>query len=89
MRRGFSDVVPHFGFDLAAAVGQGEGEVGLAGFLGLDLLGDDHESGGDDLVFVARAVANVEVLHAMSEYMPSGHESFSNTYEQRSQSSVR
>ena len=60
----FFDVVPHFGFELAAAVAESEREVGLAGFLGLDLLADDDEGGSDDLVFVARAIADVEVFHA-------------------------
>ncbi len=59
----FFDVVPHFGFELAAAVAESEREIGLAGFLGLDLLADDDEAGGDDLVFVARAIADVEVFH--------------------------
>ena len=40
----FFDVIPHFGFELAAAVAESEREVGLAGFLGLDLLADDDES---------------------------------------------
>ena len=35
----FLDVVPHFGFELAAAIAEGQGEIGLTGFLGLDLLG--------------------------------------------------
>ena len=52
----FFDVVPHLGFDLAAAVAEGERQIGLAGFLGLDLLGDHDKSGGDDLVFVLGAV---------------------------------
>ncbi len=40
----FFDVVPHFGFELAAAVAESEGEVGLSGLLRLDLLGDNDES---------------------------------------------
>ena len=57
------DVVPHFGFELAAAVPESERQVGLPGFLGLDLFADDDEARGDDLVFVARAIADVEVFH--------------------------
>ena len=48
----FFDVVPHFGFDLAAAVGQDQGQIRLAIFLRLDLLRRHHEAGGDDLVFL-------------------------------------
>ena len=44
---GILDVVPHLGFDLAAAVAQSERQVRLAGFLGLDLLADDNEAGDD------------------------------------------
>ena len=40
----FLDVVPHFGFELAAAVAERESQVRLASFLGLDLLADDDES---------------------------------------------
>ena len=40
----FLDVVPHFGFELAAAVAEGEREVRLAGLLGFDLLAHDDES---------------------------------------------
>ena len=60
----FLDVVPHFGFELAAAIAESECEVRLAGFLGLDLLGDDDESRGDDFVFVPDAIADVEIFHA-------------------------
>ena len=60
------DVVPHLGFELAAAIAESEREIGLAGLLGLDLLGDDYEAGGDDLVFVAGAVADVEIFHLLS-----------------------
>ena len=59
----FFDVVPHFGFELAAAIAEREREIGLPGFFRLDLLGDDDEGRSDDLVFVARAVADVEILH--------------------------
>ncbi len=59
----FFDVIPHFGFELAAAVAESEGEVRLSGFLGLDLLADDDEARGDDLVLVAGAIADVEIFH--------------------------
>ncbi len=49
------DVVPHLGFDLAAAVAQSQREVRLTGFLWFDLLGDDYEAGSDDLIFVITA----------------------------------
>ena len=61
------DVVPHLGFDLTAAVAEGQGEVWLAGLLGLDLFGDYHECRGDDFVFVAATVANIEILHGLRE----------------------
>ena len=48
----FLDVVPHFGFELAAAVAESECEVGLPGLLGLDLLDTTTKAGGDDLVFL-------------------------------------
>src|SRR5215469_6993481 len=38
------DVVPHFGFELAAAIAQREREVGLSSFFGFDLLGHDYKS---------------------------------------------
>ena len=53
---GVLDVVPHLGFDLAAAVAESQREVGFAGFLGLNLLGNDHETGSDDFVFVVIAI---------------------------------
>src|ERR1700722_820029 len=59
------DVVPHFGFELPGAVAESQREVGLAGFLGLDLLGDDDEAGSDDLVFLAGAVADIEIFHGV------------------------
>ena len=34
---GVLDVVPHLGFDVAAAIAQGEGQVRLTAFLGFDL----------------------------------------------------
>jgi hypothetical protein len=75
----FLYVVPHFGFNLTAAIAECEREVRLPSLLGLDLFGDNDKSGSDDLIFVARTIANVEVLHQMSEYMTSGPESFSTT----------
>src|SRR5271165_6769868 len=59
----FFDVVPHFGFELAAAIAESEGQVRLASLLGLDLLAHDDEARSDDLVLVARAIADVEVFH--------------------------
>ena len=50
------NVVPHLGFDLAATVAKGECEIRLAGLLRLDLFGDDDEAGGDDFIFVVRAI---------------------------------
>src|SRR5215471_2394131 len=66
------DVVPHLGFQLPASVAQRQRQVGLARFLGLDLLRHDDESGGDDLILVANAIADVKVLHGMSEYRTKG-----------------
>ena len=68
----FFDVVPHLGFDLAAAITERKRQVRLAGFLGLDLLADDDETRGNDLVLVARAIADVEVFHGWSEYKGRG-----------------
>ena len=62
--KGVLNVVPHLGFELAAAVPEGEGEIGLAGLLRLNLLRDDHEAGSDDLVFLAGAVGDKEFFHA-------------------------
>ena len=59
----FLDVVPHFGFELSGAVAESQSQIRLSGFLGLDLLGDDDEAGCDDLVFLARAVADIEIFH--------------------------
>src|SRR5579871_196690 len=64
----FVDVVPHLGFQLTASVAQSQRQVRLTGLLGLDLFRNNHESGGDDLVLVADAIADVKVLHGMSEY---------------------
>ena len=33
-----------------------EREIRLSGLLGFDLLGNDHETGGDDFVFVVAAI---------------------------------
>ena len=60
---GFINVVPHFGFDLARAVTEGDCQVGLAGLLWLDLLRNHDKAGRDDLIFVLAAVANEEGLH--------------------------
>ena len=48
----FLDVVPHLGFDLSAAVAQGEREIGLARLFRFYLLGDYNKGGGDDFIFV-------------------------------------
>ena len=48
------NVVPHLGFDLAAAIAESERQIRLAGLLGFDLLGNHDEARGDDLVFLAR-----------------------------------
>ena len=57
------DVVPHLGFDLAATVGKRQCEIGLAAFLGLHLLGDHHEAGGNNFVFEFMAIGEEKVLH--------------------------
>jgi hypothetical protein len=62
----FFYVVPHFGFELATAVAEREREVRLPGLFGLDLLGDDDEGRGDDLVLLPQAVADVEIFHRLS-----------------------
>ena len=59
----FLNVIPHLGFQLAAAVAERQGKIGLSGFLGLDLLGYDNKSRGDDFVFVADAIADIKILH--------------------------
>ena len=41
---GIFDVVPHLGFEMAAAVAQGEGQIRLAALLGFDLPGNHHKS---------------------------------------------
>ena len=60
---GFLDVVPHLGFELAGAIREHQGQVRLAGFLRLHLLGNDHEVRGDDFVFVLDAVGDEEFFH--------------------------
>src|SRR5215467_2618000 len=62
---GFLDVVPHLGFYLAGAVSEYQSEVWVAGFLGLDLLGDYDEAGSDDLVFKLGATGKEEFLHSV------------------------
>src|SRR2546427_498362 len=57
------NVIPHLSFQLAGAVSHGEGQIRFAGLFRLDLLSDDNKGRSDDLVLVADAVANVEVLH--------------------------
>ena len=58
-------VVPHLGFELPAAIAKCQRQIRFASLLGLDLFGYHDESRGDDLVLVAHAVADVEVLHGM------------------------
>ena len=50
------DVIPHFGVELAGAVTENERQIWLSGLLRLDLLGNDHESRSDDLIFVVAAI---------------------------------
>ncbi len=57
-------IVPHLGFELPTAVAESEGEIRFPGLLRLDLLSHHHEIRGDDLVFVAGAIADVKLLHA-------------------------
>ena len=63
---GIFDVVPHLGFDLAATVGENQRQVRLSALLGLDLLGTDDKSGGDDLVFEAGTIREEEIFHDFS-----------------------
>ena len=60
----FVDVVPHLGFDLAAAIRQDQGQIRLAIFFGLHLLRRHHEAGGDDLVFLLRTFGDEELFQA-------------------------
>ena len=46
---GILDVVPHLGFELTGTVAKCQSQVRLAGFLGLDLLGNHHKAGNDGL----------------------------------------
>src|SRR5580692_872474 len=59
------DVIPHLGFDLASAITQDQRQIRLSGLLRFDLLGNDHKTRGDDLVFVVRAIGQEEFLHAV------------------------
>src|SRR5581483_4762277 len=70
----FLDVVPHFGFELSAAIAESQGDVRLACFFRLDLFCDYDECRGDDFVFVAQTVADEEVLHEKSEYKARGRD---------------
>jgi hypothetical protein len=56
-------VVPHLGFEMAAAVAEGKCEVWLTALLRFDLLGNYDEAGGNDLVFVLDALTDVEIFH--------------------------
>src|SRR5207244_11334427 len=58
---GIFDVIPHFGFDVPAAIAERQREIGLSRFLGLYLLGDDNEAGGDYLILLLGAIAAEEV----------------------------
>src|SRR5689334_16044809 len=60
---GLGNVVPHLGFDLPTAVGQGKGEIRLAAFLGFHLFGGNHKAGSDDLVFAAGTIGYVKIFH--------------------------
>src|SRR5580704_2135707 len=63
----FFHVVPHLGVELPAAVAESQSEIRLPGFLGFDLLADHDKVGGNDLIFVAGAVADVELFHALNQ----------------------
>ena len=63
----FLHVVPHLGFELPAPVAKGQSEIRLSGFLRLDLLTDHDKIGSDDFVFVAGAVADVELFHSLHQ----------------------
>ena len=69
---GVLDVVPHLGFDVAAAIAEGQSQIGLAALLGFDLLGDDDEGRSDDLVLVLNAVGNEKFLHRLRPAFASG-----------------
>src|SRR5208282_4893009 len=59
----FVDVIPHLGFDLAAAIGENQRQVWFAIFFGLHLLGGHYETGGDDLVFLLRTIGDKKLFH--------------------------
>ena len=59
----FVDVIPHLGFDLAAAIGQDQRQIRLAIFLGLHLLRRHDEAGGDDLVFLLGTLGDEKLFH--------------------------
>jgi len=59
----FFDVVPHFGFDLARAICQGQRQVRLAIFFCLHLLRRHHEAGRDDLVFLLATFGDKKLFH--------------------------
>src|ERR1700731_4396297 len=56
-------VIPHLGFEMAAAVAEGKCEVRLTALLRLYLLGNHDEAGSNDLVFVLDALRDVKVFH--------------------------
>ncbi len=60
----FFHVIPHLGFELSAAITKSKSKVRLTGFFRFDLLADHDKVGGNDLVLVASAVADVELFHS-------------------------
>ena len=58
------DVIPHLGFELAAAIAEHERKIRLSCLLGLDLLGDHHEGGSNHLILVLAAIGDKEILHS-------------------------
>ena len=53
---GVLDVVPHLGFNLAAAVCKSKSQIRLSRLLGLNLLGGNDETRSNNLVFEAWAI---------------------------------
>src|SRR5882724_3532518 len=63
--------------NLAGAVAKRERQVGLSGFLRLDLFGDNNKTRGDDAVFVPRSVGDEELFHdlrRMNVRCPGGYD---------------
>src|ERR1700681_1042420 len=57
------DVVPHFGFELAAAISQDQGQIRLAIFLSLYLLRGHYEAGGNDFILLITTFGDKKLFH--------------------------